>query len=253
MQAAGSSSPQPSASDWALLGVGLVFAAIALFMLGARRDGGVVLLAFAIVVCGVATATLLRKYRYRRLLPLRASIAGGVVIRPERWRAVVAAITMLGLGIVIVLFGYDVGRFFQVIGVLLALGGAVLVVLVAVGRLPPGYIRLDPPGLTIGRRGFELLVPWDRITAIASTELHDNPFILLTLDDPTSVAVSPPSARERAIAFLLRNYAWVGAHVALSPASFGMDQPLMFEALKRVISEPSARQELRGARHRLEG
>jgi hypothetical protein len=241
--------PGPRLRDWALLAIGLGFVAMGVGLIPSHRDGAVAVIAFFGACALVAGRNVVRKLRYARMRPIRVEVAGGVRIRPSRTHAAGLSAAILVLGAVLVVFGRTIGVGFWICSWFIAAAGALLSLGVATGRIPVGYVRLDPPGITLGGRRYSYMIPWDRIARLAAGEFHDNPVLLIWIDRPQDVLVRPPELQARAQAALLRNLGWVGAHVMVMTAQYQMDLPLLLRAMERYVADPSSRAEL--ARPRL--
>ena len=236
--------PRPGVRDWAFLATSLGFVGAGFVLLPSERDGAIVTIAFFGACALVAGSTVVRKLRFHRLRPIHAEIAGGVPIRPARSAAGSLGAALLLLGSILVVFGRGHGLVFWAIAWFIALVGAVVLLGVVTGRLPVGYVKFDAPGITLGRRRWSFTIPWDRIARLAPGEFHDNPVLLLWVDEPGAVRAHPAEYQPRVEAELVRSYEWVGAHVMLMTSQYGLDLPLLMRALERYVADPSSRSEL---------
>ncbi len=236
--------PCPGIRDWALLAIGVGFTGAGLLILPFDRNVGIVTIAF-FGLCAVVLATkIVRKLRFRRPRPLRAEIVGGVPIRPSRAIAFGLGASLFALGAILVTFGRGYGVTFWSISWLVMAVGSALSIGIAVGWLPVGFIRFDPPGITIARRRWSYTIPWDCISGIAPGELHHNPVLYVWLDNPHAVDAHPPECKEQVVKHLASNARWVGAHVMLMTSQYRLELPLLVQALERYLADPSARAEL---------
>jgi hypothetical protein len=236
--------PRPGVRDWALFAVGCTFVAAGLFILPSRSDVGIVTLAFFGTCTAMFGANLVRKYRFRRLQPIRVQIVGAVPIRPSRGGVFLLGGTLFALGVTLEIFGTAYGRIFSSLSFVIAGVGALLLVGLALRWLPVGYIQFDPAGLTFGQRRWAFMVPWDQIAKVGAGEFHDNPVLLLWIREPAAIQVDPPHHHARAVAGLASTMAWSGVHVMLMTSQYGMDLPLVAKAVERYVSDPSSRREL---------
>jgi hypothetical protein len=241
--------PGPGFRDWLLLGIGLAFVAMGVLIVPKHRDGGIVTIALFGTCAAIAAFTVVRKLRQARLEATRVEVVGGVPIRPSR--AVVGGVgaSMLALGAILIVFSRGYGLLFWACAWFVAGVGALLSVGVATGRLPAGYLQLDPDGITIGMRRWSYTVAWDRIARVAPGELHDNAVLLIWIDRPEDVVVRPAQYQSKAHAALCTNLSWVGAHLVVMTGQYRMDLPLLLKAIERYVSDPSSRAQL--ARPRL--
>jgi hypothetical protein len=230
--------------DWALLGVGLAFVLLGVIILPSNWDTGITTIAFFGACTVVFAGTIARKLRFHKLRPISAEIVGGVPIRPSR-----AVIAQLGggisaLGAVLVVFGRRYPTEFVAASWFVLAVGLFLLLALAVGWLPAGYIQFDPPGITIAHRAFAFMIPWDKIATFASGEFNDNPVLMLWIDDLYGVEPRPPELRERVVKHLRRNESWVGAHVMIMTSQYDLELPLLMRALERYVADPGSRSEL---------
>jgi hypothetical protein len=127
--------------------------------------------------------------------------------------------------------------------VIAALGGG-FVGAIALGLLPRGSLQFDPDGMTIAERGVTFKVPWDAISGISSMEYNDNPALLVWLHDDALATAQPPSRPEKVAARLATNTGWLGAPIVVMTRLYGLDLPLLQQAMERYVTEVAARREL---------
>jgi hypothetical protein len=236
----------PGAKDWALLLISAGFVLLGVVILPSNRDVGILNIAFFGLCSAVGAGIVVRKLRYARLQPLRAELTGGVPIRPSRAKLAVLGAALAVVGAILIVFGCSRAPDEVVLAFWVMAGaGVLLLVGVAVGWLPAGYVQFDPEGITLGQRGWSYTVPWQRIARMAGGEYHSNPVLLLWLDDLEAVQAKPPERHAKAIERMRSSERWVGAHVLLMPEQYGLELPLLLTALERYLAEPAARAELR--------
>jgi hypothetical protein len=238
-------SPSPldriSAQDWALAVIGGLFTLGGVLIIGRDFKTGIVTLAFFGLCFAHAVSVILRKRRARRQLGVTASVAGGVPIRPSRWRMGLLGGALLGLGGLHAAFtpnAVQVG----LVWLLVAVGGVMLIGL-ASGLLYTAYVQFDPEGLTFGDRRGKALVPWTAVTGLARTDMGNNPVVLVCVD-AGALEVQPPAHRPRLFKQMGRTRGTLGADFALMPTVYGIDAAVLLAALERYVTEPAARQEL---------
>jgi uncharacterized membrane protein len=235
---------KPGMRDWALLGIGVTFVLTGLLVLPSNPNVGIVTIAFFGPCAMVFATSIVRKFRFRRLRALRVEIIGGVPIRPSRATVFVFGASLAMMGIVLVAFGRSYGIVFWALAWLIAIAGFATLLGLAAGWLPVGYLQFDPPGITIGRRGWAYTVPWDCISGISAGEYHDNAALFIWLDHPDAISAHPPERKGQVLKHLARNARWIGAPIMLMTSQYGMDLPLLVNAMERYITSPSARTEL---------
>jgi hypothetical protein len=226
------------------LAIGLGFVLLGFLLLPREGARAIAPIAFFGACTLVFAATIVRKWRFSRLRPLRAEIAGGVRIPPSRSKALVLGAAITVLGVILVVFGRDHGVILWLISWFIAVVGAGVLIGSAFGWLPVGYLQFDPGGMTIGSRLWAFTVPWDRVARIEAGEFHDNPALYIWIDRPQDVLVHPPQR----LSNVLRQLAWserrLGAHVMVLTSTYDLDLPLLMRALERYVADPASRSEL---------
>ena len=106
-------------------------------------------------------------------------------------------------------------------------------------------MQFDPDHLTIGQRGWLARIPWDAIVGLHEGELQSNPVLFIVVDDPGSLTLEPPSAAPKAMKSIARSRRLMGADFAIMSAHYGVDLPVLSDAIARFTNEPAARKELR--------
>jgi len=236
--------PRPGIKDWALLVINIVFVALGFFILPHERDVGIVTLAFFGPCLIVTVGTILRKFRFRRFRALKAEIVGGVPIRASRAQALAAALILLLMGTIIVLFGRSYPLLMWMLAWLLALMGGALTIAVLCGLVPNDYVRFDPEGITFSRARYSYTVPWDSIAQVRAGQMHNNPALFIWLHGYDRVTVQPREKRDRVLKSFAWGTGWAGAPIMLLPSRYGIDLPMLMFALERYLMEPTARSEL---------
>lgn len=231
--------------DWLLAAISALFTITGLFMLRTDMNAGLVITTMFGSGFAFAVNTIIRKRRSRLIRSVQAKVIGGVPIRPPRKKAILVALAMLAMGLVFTIFGQSFGAPFQVISGLLVAAGGCVGIAIAAGTLPAGFIQFDYQGLTLGGSKWRATVPWCSISNITEAELHDNPAIFLWVSDPQEIVVEPATYKNKVLKQVALSQSWVGADFAIMPSQYNIDAPVMFAALARYISTPSARAELR--------
>lgn len=230
--------------DWLLTAISALFTITGLLMLRTDMNGGLVLITMFGSGFAFSIHTILRKKRARLTRPVQATVIGSAPIRPPRQKAIFVAVAMLAMGLVFTIFGQSFGTTFQLISGLLVIAGACVGVAIAAGVLPAGFIQFDPLGLTFGGSKWKATVPWSSISNMVEAELHDNPAIFLWVSDPQEIVVEPATYKKKVLKQVALSQSWVGADYAIMPSQYNIDAPVMFAALARYVSTPSARAEL---------
>lgn len=236
--------PGPSAKDYALLVVSLVFVAMGLVILPSKFDVGIIVTVFFGACGAIGAATILRKERQNQAGPLVAKVAGGVPIRPSRIRLMIMSLGVLFLGAILVGFAKSLNLVIWYIGWFMAAVGGGLLLGTVVGIVPAGFLRFDPEGLTFFFRGWGYTVSWDNIEEVAAGEYQNNPCAFIWLVEPGGAVPRPEGCRPKMLHqfdFCMRH---MGAHVFVMTSAYGIDLPVFMAALERYRSDPAARAEL---------
>jgi hypothetical protein len=236
---------RPGFRDWMLLGIGVTFVLCGLIPLfnGALNVGIVTITLFGLCTA-TSAASIIRKLRFRRPHPLQVELVGGIPIRPSRVYYFTACAAITVVGVVVIVFGREYPDLFWYMGWPLAIGGCVMLFGLAIGRLPIGHLQFDPPGITISRGSWAYTIPWDGISKIGRGELSSHAALFIWPHHEDVVNVFPPERKGKLIRLFAQNLQWAGAPVIILPSRYGMDLPLLIQALDRYITIPSARTEL---------
>jgi len=231
----------PSVRDWTLVALNLVFVIAGAAMLWRKPAVGVVTLALFGSFLGLALSVVLRKLRARRAPPQVVDVMGGVPIRMSRRRMSLLALWMLALGVTLVVIGEAYPAPFRWLSGFVALVGAILLALLATGRWAHGYLQFDPEGLTIGRRLWRALIPWDAIAVVDTSDYFDNALVRIGVADLEAVEISPRSAQPLFFKQVVAMRLDTGAEFAIMPAHYGLDAATLAAAFERYREDPQAR------------
>jgi hypothetical protein len=155
---------------WGMFAGSMAFVICGLLLLRSNFTVAIVTIAFFGSCAVVAAVDLRRKLRTRSPAPERVKLIGGVPLRPSRLLIGGIGIWMAALGLILATFGAEEGLIIQGIGLGLAALGCVMLIGMALGRLPADFLQFDPSGITLGRRGFAYLVRWDNIAGLGTGE-----------------------------------------------------------------------------------
>jgi hypothetical protein len=237
--------PPPTFQDWLLLVLNVVFVAAGLLILPSSPDAGIVTLAFFGTCLFVSAGTVLRKFRFRRHAAAKVDVQGGVPIRPRMGAMLALGGWLTVLGIILVVFGHSYPLLFRILGAGVAIAGGVLTFGVLVGWWPGGFLQFDPHHLTIAQRAWRVRLPWDEIVDVVEAELQSNPVLLIAVADADRLAVDPPQAVGRAMKAIANSRALIGADFMIMTTHYGIDLPVLSDAIARYVNDVSARAELR--------
>ena len=236
---------KPTFRDWALAGIGIVFVLMGLVILPSDLNTGITTIAFFGACAWVSVGNLVRKLRYGRLRVRNVTVTGGVPIRPSRSKGIAFGGVLLGLGLVLIIFDPGHPFLMRVIAWLIAVTGGCVLAAVATGFFPGQYMQFDPAGLTLGYRGWSVLIPWDGISRAATGEVSGNPALFLWLESPEAFEVKPAAKQRGFLKQIGQWRGWIGADMVLLTTHYDMDLPVLAAAIDRFRTDFSSRAELK--------
>lgn len=176
--------------------------------------------------------------------PLEVSVIGGVPIRPSHGRLMAVGVACTTIGTL--LCAWAAGQFplAGLIGAPLLIAGLAALIGTLWGRLPAGFLRFDPAGLTVGHARFRYCIDWQDIAAVDASEFAGQPVVLIRLAGSAQLAAQPATHGESLQRHCRRNLSRSGAPVMLFPASFGISALVLAGAIARYAREEGSRPEL---------
>lgn len=236
---------KPTFQDWALAGGSVIFVVMGLIILSTDLNLGITTIAFFGVCALIHIRTVLRKLRYGRLQKGVVNVTGGVPITPSRAKLFTVGAIALGLGAILIVFDEESPVLIQACAWFIALVGFAVLAALATGLLPGQYIQFDVEGMTFGYRQWSVLVPWERISHVCGGEWTNNPALFIWFHSPDDLEVTPASKEESFLRLVGQNRAWIGADMFLMTEQYGIDLPILVQAMERYILHPDSRTELR--------
>lgn len=165
--------------DWLLVVISLVFTLLALALMSENFAKSMVMLAMFGSGLVVSIHIVRRKLRLQKYKPQQVTVVGGVPIRPSKMRAAQLGVGFSVLGAVFVLYGDQHDKLFMGIGWLVTSVGVAVLAGLVTGLLPREYFQFEPTGLTLGRRGGRVHIPWDMLLRVAPGEVHGNQAVFI--------------------------------------------------------------------------
>jgi hypothetical protein len=184
-----------------------------------------------------------RRFQDHQLDPSSVEVVGGVRILPSKFMVSIG-LGLAVVGFVIFYFGGEYPVFLQWLGALIGVFGAVIFVLALMGRFPPGFLQFEPDGLIIGRTGWQMLVPWDRIYAIEQGTLENNPIITLGVVDIDSIEITPAAKEKKARKIISGGSAWQWTPLKIFPMHYSIPTPVLVGAIRHYVENEAARRNL---------
>lgn len=237
--------PGPTFKDWLLLSINIVFVAMGLVIVRDDFNVGIVTIAFFGSCLAVAANAVVSKLRFRTFTATRVDVVGGVPIRPLRWKMQLLGLWLLGLGVVLVVFGENYPPMFRALAGVIGLAGAALLIATLTRQWPAGFLQFDPDALTIAGRNWRARIPWGRISLVAEGDYHSNPVLFIGVDDITAIDIGSPPGADAALKAMARSRMMMGSEFAIMTSQYGIDLPVLAETVRGYAEDPVARVRLR--------
>ena len=240
-------------TEWFSLTVCTALALLGLWLALARREraGFAVAALFGGGAVVVAYGLLHRRRLREHAAADHVSVPGYLPLRRRRASLLAWTGGLAAVGIVMALTGSTAGSVLVWFGAALAVLGLGLSLLIALGVLPEPFLQFEVSGLRFGQRGYSFLLEWDNVADMAPAELHGHDLLLLTVRDVGRLCATlePPSTTpDRVLKLLQSNQQWFGADMAVMAAQYGTDIALLAHAIRRYVTDPASRSELRERR-----
>jgi hypothetical protein len=237
---------EPFRISWSALSP--ILSSIALVLVGfiifpRKPDVGLITITF-FGMCGLVLGWFQwQHYQDHKLALTVVDVQGGVRIMPSRF--------MLGIGLglalvgtVIFVFGGSYPALIRWLGALIGLGGAVISGLNLIGIFPPSFLQFEPEGLILGHRSWQVMVPWDQISAIDQDTMDSNAFIKLEVEDLDALEIVPALMATKARRILAGRSRWQWTPLMIFPLHYSIATPILVGAIIRYAEDPSARANL---------
>lgn len=238
----------PSFRDWLLGVVSVLLALCGLIMLLSGERMGIAV--FVLFSGGAATAvwTIVRKRQIRaRTAAAPVPVRGFVPFRARRSHLMVWTAGIGVVGIAIWSTGAAGGAVFVWIGAGLAILGAVLSVLIALGVSAHAYLQFEPAGLRLGQRRYSFLLEWDNVVELSPGEFHGHDVLRIHVRDLDRLraTLEPTAIGAARLAKAIRSSRqWFDADITLIAMHYGTDIGVLAPAITRYMTDPDARGEL---------
>jgi hypothetical protein len=241
---------KPTFQNWALAAVSVMFVVMGLIILSTDINLGITTIALFGVCALVHIRNVLRKLRYGRLQKGVVNVTGGVPITPSCAKVFTAGAIALGLGAILIVFDNGSPVLIQACAWLIALVGFAVLAALAAGLIPGQYFQFDVEGMIFGYRQWSVFVPWDRISYVYGGEWASNPTLFIWFHSTEDSRVTPASKVGSFLKLVDQNRAWIGADMFLMTEQYGIDLPILVQAMERFISHPASRAELTRHNHK---
>ena len=241
---------KPAAKNWFMVIVGGLFAAFGLgqaLRAGERAGFTKFALFGACALVGVRGVRRNRSIRaHARALAIE--IPEYVPLQHDPSAGLLFMIGAIVVGSVMALTAGDMGTLMQVLGVVIAAGGAAALLTFAVltrqGKLKKIFLQFEPTGLRIGQRRYQYVAEWGNLEQVAPGEMGGHDLLLIVVRDLARLAatVTPPAEAPRLLKAAGSNRGWYGADVVLMPVQFGTDVAALAKAMTRYWTPPDQRE-----------
>lgn len=236
---------KPTFQDWLLVVIGLAFVVMGIVVLPRNPSVGIVTITFFGLCAGIGIRIVIGKRKDSGFQSLSVQVIGGIDIRPSRRRIFVMACLLVFVGSVLIVFGGQYSIVFQALAGVIAGFGIVLVTLIALRKIPVGFIRFDYEGFTIGKKRWNVILPWDEILEVQAGDYSGNSALFLWIKSFDRIKTVPNEFRKSAVDEMRANEKWIGSHFIIVTENYNLSAPMVAEALERYILTPAAREELK--------
>ncbi len=233
----------PWRDRWTII-INGVFALLGLLLIRANLDVGIVTVAFFGSGAFLLAWLQWRKYVEHRQTLTSVDVVGGVRIYPRRAFMLVMGGWLAALGLVLFVFGTSYPGLLRWIAAFIFVCGFVLCVLTVLRQYPPGFLQFEPDGLMIGRRGWQVRVPWDCIYAVETGEISNNPIIQLGVTDRHMLVVSPATAQSIADKAMKGGSLTDWGPFIIFPMHYGVASKVLAGAIMHYVEDAAARRSL---------
>ncbi len=239
-----------AAKNWFMVIVGVLFAAFGLYQaIGAGKRAGFTPFAF-FGACALVGVRGIRRERSIRAhgRALAVEIPEYVPLQHNATDGLVFMIGAIVVGTVVALTGGEMGTLLQVLGVVIAAGGAAALLTFAIlthqGKLKQVFLQFEPTGLRIGQRRYQCVAEWGNLAHVAPGEVGGHDLLLIVVRDLARLAatVTPPGEAPRLLKAAASNRGWYGADLVLMPVQFGTDVAVLARAMARYWTPPAERE-----------
>jgi hypothetical protein len=231
-------------SDWAMLGISLLFCALGIFILFRDLRMGAGSLLFFGPCLAFAVQRIATKRRRDRFNATLVSAIGGVELRMSTSRLALTGLFMLCPGVAMFVFD-KVPLHVQICGGVFLVAGAAALLAANTGVVSRRFLRFDPEGITLGEWRYSIQTGWDNVTNVAEFEYANNDCVGFDVVDPDLVRVTPEGRHAKWMKGAGNNAALMGRQVIIMPAHFAVDAAPLAMALARYALDARARAELK--------
>jgi len=224
---------KPSFRDWALAGISLAFVFVGLIILPSNRNVGITTLAFFGACAVVAVAQLRRKLRHGRMNIVSVDVVEGFRLERSKRKIAVLGAGLAALGVVLLVFSPDAPLYVRVCYWVIAAAGALVLAMLASGRLPAQALEFQSEGLVFENGKWSVLLPWNQITEVSAGEMQSNPALLMSFDFAEVPRVSPPEMQEKFLKYVAQCQKWAGADFSMLTTHYDVDLPVLVAAINQ--------------------
>jgi hypothetical protein len=189
-----------------------------------------------------------KRYEDHRLMLTSVEVAGGVRIWPRRGFLFTMGAWSGAVGTIMYVFGDSYPDLFRWLAIFIAASGFLLAALAWLRLFPGGFLQFEPEGLIIAKRGWQMLIPWDKVDNVSTGELQNNPYVHVWVVDRAALVFTPDSAKVKAEKALASSSIWQWNPLVIFPMHFGIPTTILAAAIVRYATDAKSRAALASRR-----
>lgn len=227
--------PRPNWSDWFLVIIGVAFSAAGAFLWRSDRNVAIITIAFFGSGAVVGLITIARKIQLRRTADIAVDIPEGVPMRPNPATTVVMGLWLLLLGLVLPVFTPSSPFWYYLCTFGMIAVGALLLLGWAAGKLPAGFVKIDPDALVTSNHQGVTRIPWAAIGSVRVRNYLGHVAIALDDIDLSHVTIDPPHQMKKLVRDFKLTNRFTGSSMLILQQQVGVPLPSLFAELGRRV------------------
>lgn len=228
---------RPTRLEWFVALIGFLFCIGGILLLPKNFNIAITTISFFGVVFLTAVITIFGKIRASKFQNQSVSVAGGINIRPSRFRIFLLSFTLIFSGGVLFYFGDHYPVIIKILSFIIFATGVILLLLLVMKIIPADYIRFESTGFILGRRWGEVCIPWSEISDCQPGDMHSNQAVFLWINSLAHLEVIPQERFSTIQKEVQTNQESMGFHFMILTGLYGIYAPVLSEAIKRYRAE----------------